>query len=124
MPSQLRLTVGPVVFTPPYFDELVRRDTNPKGRLPKDIEAHALWYYFTLASKNLLDTRENIVYEDELSKNFTPTMARKLMESIAFMYGSAPQRMVRYWEAVEMQRVALGFSTNTDLPPVFKFRLS
>lgn len=126
MPSTRLVRMGMVNFHAVYFDELVSNPADPfhNGRLPQDLEAHGLWMYYTLASKNLKAAKENLVYEDERSRHFDVPRARALLESISFQYGSTPARLVRYWEAVDQQRRALGFSENADLPAVMRFRFN
>lgn len=126
MPSTRLVPMGPVTFHATYYDELVSNPGDPfhVGRLPRDLEAHGLWHYYILASVNLKNAKENLVYEDERSRFFDVPRARKLLESIAFQYGTTPAKMVRYWEAVEAQRIALGFTSNAELPAALKFRFN
>lgn len=126
MPSTRQIRMGPVTFQAVYYDELVANPADPlhNGRLPRDLEAHGLWMYYVLACKNLKAAGENIVYENELSLKFDVPGARRLLETIAFTYGTTPARMVRYWEAVEAQRRALGFNENAELPAAMKFRFN
>lgn len=126
MPSTRQVKMGPVTFHAQYFDELISNPADPfhVGRLPRDLDCHALWYYYILACKNLKEAQQNLVYEDELSRKFDVPAARRLLESIAFQYGSTPARIVRYWEAVEAQRRALGFTDNADLPHAMRFRFN
>lgn len=126
MPSTRQVRMGPVTFHAQYFDELLSNPADPfhNGRLPRDIEAHALWMYYILAAQNLKAAKENLVYEDEKSKHFDVHRARALLESISFQYGTTPSRMVRYWPAIDAQRIALGFSQNADLPHAMRFRFN
>ena len=126
MPSIRHIKYGPVTMEAHYYDELLSNAADPfhVGRLPRDIEAHALWSYFILASINLKNAKENLVYENERSRFFDVPKARALMESIALQYGTVPSRMVRYWEAVDQQRRALGFNENADLPAAMRFRFN
>jgi hypothetical protein len=126
MPSVHTIKMGPVNFRAPYFDELLSNPMDPLhvGRLPADINAHGLFYYFVLASQAYKGAKDNLVYEDELSKRFDVTRARRMLESVAFMYGTTPSRLVRFWDAVDAQRRALGFNPNADLPDQFRFRFT
>jgi hypothetical protein len=118
--------MGPVTFHAVYYDELLSQPADPfhNGRLPSDMEAHALWHYYVQACINLKKARENLVYENEQSLSFDVMAARRLLESISFIYGTTPSRMVRYWDAVEAQRRALGFTENADLPHAMRFRFN
>lgn len=127
MPSVRIVRMGPINFHAPYYDELLSNPADPfhNGRLPQDLECHALWNYYVQACMNLKNAKENLVYEDDpLSRYFDVPRARRLMESIAFIYGTTPARMVRYWDAVEAQRRALGFTDNADLPHAMRFRFN
>lgn len=126
MPSTRAVRMGPITFHAVYYDELLSNPMDPfhVGRLPADLEAHALWHYYVLASVNLKNAKENLVYEDERSRFFDVPRARKLLESISFQYGTTPAKMVRYWEAVDQQRRALGFNENADLPAAMRFRFN
>lgn len=126
MPSIRHIKMGPVTMEAHYYDELLSNRSDPLhvGRLPMDIECHCLWTYYILASINLKNAKENIVYEDEKSKFFTVAQARRLLESLCLQYGTVPSRAVRYWDAVDRQRMALGFSLNAELPATYRFRFN
>lgn len=126
MPSIRNIQMGPCWFHAPYYDELVSNPTDPLhvGRLPPDLEAHACWHYYIMAAQALDGAKKNMVYDDQLSKRFDVNRARKLLESISFLYGSTPAKVTRYWDAVIAQRRALGFSDNAALPAAFMFRFN
>lgn len=113
-----------IKFECPYFEELVAGPENILGRLPKDLPAHALWYYYILASQGIRTAKFCLVLETELSPKFDVLKARRVLESVCKMYGFSPPEVVRYWEAVEAQRIALGFTENAELPAVIKFRFN
>lgn len=117
---------GVVRYKLPYFEELVSvGGTAPERALPRDIEAHALWYYYCLASRAIKIAKDCMVLETQRSPQFRPQKeAQQLAQSIANIYGLTLYEMTRYWGAVEAQRRAMGLSQNADLPPVFKFRFS
>jgi len=121
MPSEIFHKKGEVTFRAPYFDELLI-DASPEGRLTRDPVCHALFYYNLLAAKNLKEAKDCLVDEKELSPVFGVKEARKLLESIAFMYGTTPGAMVRYWDVVDKQRRAMGASSNADLPHAMRFK--
>ena len=124
MPSEIFHRKGEVTYRAPYFDELVEGKLNPQGRLPKNHVAHALFYYNLIAAKNLDEAKKNLVYEHELSKKFEVADARRLIESVAFMYNTTPGEMVRFWDVVDAQRRALGSNQNADLPHAMRFRFN
>lgn len=111
---------GDVVFDAPFFQMLLQGQEN--GRLPRDIAAHALWHYFCLAAKAMSRAKYNLVYEDELSARFDEGIARNIFQGVAMIHGVYPRDMGRYWEVVRQQRIALGLSSNADLPPRFQFK--
>jgi len=117
---------GIVEYHIPYFEELIATGGNtPERALPRDIGAHALWYYYCLASKAIKIEKDCLVLETDLSPRFRPQKeARQLAESVAQMYGFGLYGMTRYWSAVEAQRRALGLTQNAELPPAYKFRFS
>lgn len=123
MPSEIFHRKGPVTFRAPYFDEFVI-GASPEGRLPRDPNAHALFYYNLLAAKNLDDAKKCLVDERELSPVFGVPQARKLLESVAFLYDTTPGAMVRYWDVVDKQRMAMGANSNADLPHAMRFRFN
>lgn len=117
-----------VVFQAPYYIELVHdRITDEygdsayitNGRLPRDIEAHALWHYFCVASLAFRTSRENLVEDSELSVSFKPD---QIFRSIAQQYQVSPTTMGNYWPIIEIQRIALGLTNDDDIPTQFKYR--
>lgn len=118
---------GPVVYHCPYFEELVATGGNktPERVLPRDLQAHALWYYYCLASKAIDIANKCLVLETERSPKFRPNEeGRQLIQSIASIYGFKVAEIVQYWDVIERQRMALGLSQNAELPAVFKFRFN
>lgn len=110
-----------VTFECPFYNELLPAE-NEYGRLPRDFEAHALWQYWGLATIAFLRAKANLVDESELSLKFRPDPeARALFNSVANIHGVSPSKMIRYWDVVERQRMALG-GTSTELPEEFKFK--
>lgn len=104
----------------PYFDQLVRNsDPDGKGRLPTDVAAHALWHYYCVASVAWHNEVHGLVYEGERDHSFN---AKECFESIAKVHGVPPQDMSRYWNVILQQRIALGLTSNAELPERFKFR--
>lgn len=126
MPSIVPVRIGPVTFHATYYDELISNPSDPfhVGRLPRDLPCHGLWHYYILAYQNWKNAQENLVYEDERSRFFDVRKARTLLENISIQYGAAPAQLVRYWDAVDAQRRALGFTQNADLPHEFRFRFN
>jgi len=96
---------GTPVYTiktaPVLYEQLVA----PLGWLPRDISAHALWYYYTLARKNWEQENVNpIVMIGEKDPEFN---YRQLFKSIAVIYGILPEHMVPHWKSVDMQATAM-----------------
>lgn len=120
MPDILRLKAGPVVFEVPYYSELLMNNEN--GRLQKDLACHALWTYYGQALTQLRKAKQNIVYEDELSQVFNIDVATRMISAISNMYGTPILDMIKYWDAVERQRIALG--GGETLPNEYKFQFS
>jgi hypothetical protein len=84
-------------FSAPFFDAYTHRYG---GHLPKDVAAHALFYYHLLARKQYESNRDNLVYEGEKDKVFNP---RGLWMTIAGIYGVDPNEMGNYWEPVMLE---------------------
>jgi hypothetical protein len=120
MPDILKLKLGPVVMEVPYFSEYLM--DKEYGRLPRDLPAHALWYYYILAMRQYDRAKKNLVYEDELSEIFDVNRARDILQAVSNMYGTPIQEMIKYWDAMEKQRIALG--GGESLPSEFKFQFS
>lgn len=95
------------------------RGNNEKGRLPRDLAAHALWHYFGLASCAYYEHKHKLVYEGELDVAF---LGAQLMRSVAFMYDVEPRDMMRYWDVIIQQRRALGLSGEDDIPKELAMR--
>lgn len=118
MPDILRHKVGSIWMEAPYFTELLM--TEERGCLPQDPAAHALWYYYYLATLQYLRAKANIVEESELSELFNRERAENILASVANMYGVKSAKMVRFWGEIEKQRKAL--KMDDALPGEFKFK--
>lgn len=118
MPDILKHKVGSVTMEAPYFSELLMSEEN--GRLPQDPVAHALWYYYYLATNQYLRAKANIVEENELSLIFNRETAENIFASVANMYGVESAKMIRFWDIVDKQRIAL--KMDNALPEEFKFK--
>lgn len=118
MPSIRKFRVEGTTFEheAPYFGELL---ATQGGALPRDPAAHALWHYYIIAAKSLESKAANLVYDDELSKDFN---AKQVFESVATMHGVAPESMAAYWSVIEATRRVLRLTTNADIPERFKFK--
>lgn len=124
MPSIIKTAIkmpdGPtIIMEAPYFDEFLR-SASEEGRLTRDVECHALFYYYGMATKAFLEAKANLVEESDLSRLFNRDVARNLMQSIAMRYGVRADQMVRFWPIVHQQRIAMGGDDN--LPAEFQFR--
>jgi hypothetical protein len=109
-----------VTFECPYYDHLLPANDFDHGRLTRDLECHALWHYACLAMTQYERAKRNIVEESELSLIFDVQAARNLFLSVANNHGVSPGKMVRFWDVINRQRLALG--GGQDLPDEFKFR--
>lgn len=118
MPDILRHKIGPIWMEAPYFTELLM--TEEKGCLPQDPAAHALWYYYYLATQQCLRAKANIVEESERSEEFNRERAENIFASVANMYGVESTKMVRFWDEIEKQRRTL--KMDDVLPEQFKFK--
>lgn len=88
-------------FDMPRFDALVK----PQGWLDADIACHALWYYYTLARLNYEECEKDvIVLEGDPDPQFDNF---QLFKSISMIYGTSPERMLKFWPNVRMQATAL-----------------
>lgn len=103
----------------PYFNELLF-GTTPDGKLPPDLEAHALWDYYGCALTQYERAKANMVEESELSEVFDMERARAIFRGTMNKHGIAGSAAVKYWGHVERQRKALG--ARNSLPDEFMFR--
>lgn len=108
-----------VTFECPFYDELLPSSTD-YGRLTRDLECHALWNYYGMAKLAFDRAKKNLVADDERSLVFNVTTARQLFTSIANTHGVSPDKMVKFWDVIQRQRIALG--GGEDLPVEFQFR--
>jgi len=108
------MKINRIKFSPPIFADRVM----PKGMLVNHMACHALFYYYLLAMKAKEQFEETIVYEDEVQKE--PNY-KQIMASVATVYGEAPETMIKFWSAVDLQCHAehLPTAPNTD-----KFRMN
>jgi hypothetical protein len=82
-----------------FYAERFLKYEVPYGGLPKgEIAAHALFRYYTIARSNWERVNTQIRYEDEREDVIN---YRQLMSSIATMYNTTPERMVKFWPAVD-----------------------
>lgn len=118
MPDIITHRRGLVTMEVPYFTELLMNEK--QGRLPREVGAHALWYYYCLAANAYKRAKDNLVYEDELSLIFNRATAENIFVSVANMYGTDCAKMVKFWPPIEKQRIAL--KLDEILPEEFKFK--
>lgn len=122
MPQIRRIPLGNgVVFEAPFFHELLPGSNEYTGVLSRDFEAHALWHYLGAAMQAYEMAKNNIVYEDDLSRKFDRETARNLFISICNVHQVSPAKTVRFWDMIDSQRRALGAGSE-DLPAEYKFR--
>lgn len=116
--TNIKTPHGTITMHAPYFDTLLRSSAED-GRLSREPECHALWYYYGMATKAYNDAKDNVVLEEDASRVFNRDVAKQLFTSIANMYQVKPADMVKFWPIVQMQRIALG--ANDTLPAEFRF---
>lgn len=119
MPILVKMQLGPFIMEVQYFEEYLYSND---GKIPADMAAHALWYYYICAMNNYVRAKKNLVYEDEPSIIWNMDRARALLQSIANLYGVPVEKMIRFWDCCEAQRIALG--GGDTLPEEFKFKFS
>jgi hypothetical protein len=112
---------GNLTMEAPFFVELLTSENSDTARLSSDHEAHALWHYLGAASTALRAAQNNFVYEDDRSLIFTKETARALFIAIANVHQVEPGKMVKFWDMIDRQRVALGAGSE-DLPAEMKFK--
>jgi len=90
-----------VQWEPRLFMDYVK----PKGWLEKDTTCHGLFFYYLMAQKAYEDNIKDPVFLEghkDLEVNF-----KQLFTSIARLYGTKPEKMIRFWSNVEMQCAVL-----------------
>lgn len=104
---------GVIIFEPPTF---VAYEA-PNGFLMHDQACHALWYYYITAHNNYIEhIHDPIVLEGD--PDVVPNF-QQLFTSIATMYGTTPEKMIRFWVNVDHQCRILEL---TPLPMNDKYR--
>ena len=104
-------------FKPFVFFDLLP----PQGVLSNLVACHALWYYYTVArhafefqdAANNPDVR---VYEGEKDPSVN---YKQLLNTVAEVYSTRPEYMIRHWSAVDLQARLLDLPL---LPDSDKFR--
>lgn len=120
MPTLGKWTPGNGIwFEYPYYEELL--EGKECGCLPRDLGAHALWHYYGHATISFDRAQRNIVEESELSLIFNDAIARNIFLSISKQYNQKPEHMVKFWDCIQRQRIALGLGQD-PLPDQFKFK--
>ncbi len=90
-----------VQWEPRLFMDYVK----PKGWLEQDTTCHALFFYYLMARRAYEENIKDPVFLEghiDLEVNF-----KQLFTSIARLYGTTPEEMVRFWSNVDMQCYAL-----------------
>lgn len=85
-----------IEFKPPTFPQ----HTIPSGTLPRINESQALWYYYILATKNLVRQKDDIILEGDPDPIFS---FHKLYLSICVAYAVDPETCTNLWPAVETE---------------------
>lgn len=90
--------------------------TEPVGRLPRAVEAQALWWFYLVAHKRLETVRKNIedhtiVMPEGASDSEYPwpsTHFEEQLRAIAMQYNVTPVEMARFWPAVREEAKRCG----------------
>lgn len=100
----------------PYFEAYIP----PLGYLPRDLEAHALFFYYLNARRTYEEHIKEIhlAYEGDKDSEFN---FQQLFESIAFLFGVAKEKMANYWDVVDAQ---CGLLNLPKLPNEGKYRFN
>ncbi len=78
--------------------------TQPNGFLIDDVACQGLFHYALIARNNYEQETQGIVLEGDRDPEFN---YKQLFMSIATMYATTPERMVRFWQNVDMQMTVL-----------------
>lgn len=103
MPKIENTQVGSMHISTPYFREL----EIPVGFLSRDPACHALWYYCCLIRNQMNERDETIRYEGDWPVD-PEANAKNIFKTVAFLYGIAPERMLKFWVNIDMQMAQLG----------------
>lgn len=95
------------------------QQTEPNGKLLRDIECQACWYYYTLAHKvwatvgKSIDDQFGLLEGDPwLSKDY-----EQIAQSVAVLYGlKDPSEFMKYWPLVSAEAMRLDMT-----PPVEEY---
>src|SRR5690349_9960233 len=79
----------------------------PNGFLARDPACHALWYYCGLIRRQINESNETIRYDNE-GPVVPERHAKNLFETVAFLYGVAPEKMLQFWTNVDLQMAQMG----------------
>ena len=84
----------------------------PNGFICPERECHGLFYYYLLAQNTFEREEDGYVLEGEI--DFVGNY-RQLFTTIATLYGVQPEKMVKHWECVDMQCVAVHLPKLKDI---------
>ncbi len=102
-----------ISFHPPTFQDY----ESPNGYLAHDAACHALFYYYLIARKSYED---NVKHPIVLEGDADPELNfKQLFTSIALAYGVDPDRMLKFWSAVNLQ---CGVLDLPKLPETYMFK--
>lgn len=112
MPDLEEIDGKKIQWEPRLFMDYVR----PAGWLERDTSCHGLFFYYLQARL----AYENIIKDPAfLEGHLDPEInLKQLFTSIARMYGTTPEKMVKFWSNVSMQCLALKLP---ELPDRYKF---
>ncbi len=113
MVTQRSWKSGVFTMIAPYYDELLPQNG---GFLSQDVPCHALWHYFLVAARALMQEKTQDIYEGEPDADFN---AAAVFRAIALTHGVNPDDMIKYWSAVDAQAKMMG--SDIVLPPSHRF---
>jgi hypothetical protein len=98
------------------YDELLP----PHGFLADDPACHALFYYACLTRIHIDNFDDELQYEGVYVTQVRTSNRLNLMRSIAVVYGTTPERMVKFWRNVDMT-FEMSFGERKKIPAEFRF---
>lgn len=99
-------------LTPFFFEDYLM----PEGFLPRDMAAHACFYFYVLAEKAKQQVGKSIDNQRVLeNEQWLSTHYEQQRRTVALMYNlESPGDIDRYWSAVKLQARALGLPEPSD----------
>lgn len=98
---------------PTIFVELLP----PNGVLHEHPACHALWQYAYFVHKRI-DDKDGPQYEDDPIDLMRVNELKQTFTSLAILYGTTPERMLRFWKNVDCQ---MSLMHSKKIPKKFRF---